>query len=745
MTENKTENKDIINFTETVDIYGCKYIASLTLNEFQTECCTGYWKEGLEHLKPEIRSYHRQVKGFCLKQIEAGGKNNTLYKYGKGRDSGRLYTVDFAIQRLSKPLRDFLVPEGFNDYDMCNCHPRLIVHECKKLSKYIECPYLEEYINNRPKILSENNLTKQQVLSYINKDKPILTTNATVWLRAFIEEIGILKLKIFQQVANKYPVTNTKNYISSTVNKHLCDVENEILQATIKKFGIKDKFLTPMFDGFMTDACLNVDELNEFTKNYGVIWTKKEWTKKLPRGDFDASKINTYENVKRQMEEHCFMVRNPVMWNVDGIFRTEADFKNLVAPYKYTSAEDGKPKSIFGRWVSDFQRRSYNELVNMPYNPLQPDPAPEGTFNTAKPFDFNYILNEEDRLNAIEDLRYIIYHLTQSEEELDYVMKYLAHIIQKPLENPQVILCIKGHLEGCGKDTIVKTLTKVIGKHYIYSTSEMDDVFGTYNTGCSNKLVVQFNEAQSSQGVKFNDKIKGLSTADEIEIKEKYIKPVLQQNNLRIIVNSNHFNPICSGRRPMICQTRTAKVIQKDWWADYYNNKLSNPVWIDSLGSQLLDLDLADFKVGCPVQSEVNETKKNDLIMPIHDLLRDIAEGFILKQIKKANKKIVGEKIDGLFEIKNSKEIGIKKKWLFDEWKNYYIDEFNPFNIDTKKGKAEIQNWISEYTEAIKDCKNGKYNKETDKQVKNIYVMNPEIMLTSLKNGGRYRERSEED
>jgi len=743
-----TENKDILNFTETLDQNACSYLATLTLNEFKAKFYTDDWNTefGIKKKKMDVKCYFNQVKGFCLKHID-NGINKAHYKYAKGRDNGRIYTVDFGIQRLYKNLRNLLTPEGYNDYDIVNCHPVLLLNECKKLD--IECPFLQEYVSNRDTVLSENNLNKLQVLMYINTDRnKVSKKDFTPWIGSFIKELEEIKIKLFQLVGNLYQVTNYDNPISSAVNKHLCDLENSILQRTIKRFGLKDRYLTPMFDGFLTDAHLNIEELNKFTEDDGVKWVKKDWVKIQPPGDFDPTKLHTYDNAKRQMEEHCFMVRNPIMFWGEGIFRTEADFKILTATYKYIDP-DGHEKAIYGRWVGDPSKRCYNEIVNMPYNPLQEDPAPEGTYNTAKPFAFSY-LPESERLDAIKDYRHIIYHLTQSEEELDYVVKYTAHILQKPLENPQIILVIKGHMEGAGKDTIVKTLTKVLGKTYTYSTSEMNDVFGTYNSGMSNKLIVQFNEAQSSQGVKFNDKIKDFVTADTIEIKEKYMKNVIQQNNVRAIVNSNNPNPIVAGRRPMICQTRTAEIITKEWWSDYYNNKMTNKDWVNSLGSQLLDIDLADFKVGKIPITEVSQNKLNDKIMPIHDLLGDIANGYLLNKIKKINDKTKYEpdKIDGLFEIKNSNELGIKTKWLLAEWKKYYEDEYHTPFIDIKKAKQGIKNWINEYSEAIKYCENGKYKKEEiggkKKQVKKIYVMNPETMLTCLKNGGRYRERDDD-
>ena len=147
MSSNYTET-DRMRYTEHVDVSACKYLASLTFEQFKSGFCTGDWKDNDgDKIANDVRVYHRQVKTFCGQMAKSSGANPLVYKYGKNRSSGRIYTEQFGIQRLSKPLRDMLVPKTMVDYDIQNCHPTILLH----LAKCYELPahYLEEYVTDR--------------------------------------------------------------------------------------------------------------------------------------------------------------------------------------------------------------------------------------------------------------------------------------------------------------------------------------------------------------------------------------------------------------------------------------------------------------------------------------------------------------------------------------------------------------------------------------------------------------------
>jgi hypothetical protein len=246
------------------------------------------------------------------------------------------------------------------------------------------------------------------------------------------------------------------------------------------------------------------------------------------------------------------MVREPTLYIYKGKFKTKTEFEDLSMEYSYTVGD--KQFDIFPKWRRDPEKRAYDELVCIPYNPRESDPTPPNVLNEAAPFKFEYIPMEE-RSDAIADFKHILKHTCSSEETQTYMLQYFAHILQFPNVNPQVAPVMKGHLGGTGKDSVIKTATALVGDFYVTSTDDMERVFGHFNSLLDKKLIVQLNEAEGSQGSRFISKIKGHVTQDVNHIKEEHIKPRAQKNNVRFIVNSNNLNPIPEDRCTPIIQT----------------------------------------------------------------------------------------------------------------------------------------------------------------------------------------------
>ena len=56
-----------------------------------------------------------------------------------------------------------------------------------------------------------------------------------------------------------------------------------------------------MFDGFNTNKQLDLHEINEITKNYGIEWINKPIETK-----FNYDKVITYDDIKNKLEKHIY-------------------------------------------------------------------------------------------------------------------------------------------------------------------------------------------------------------------------------------------------------------------------------------------------------------------------------------------------------------------------------------------------------------------------------------------------------
>lgn len=111
-----------------------------------------------------------------IKKIMARVKNNTIsvkYNYklkGKnGAKYGRVYADGLCYQTMKSELRGHMCNKTYNGFDLHNAHPQLL----NDLFKYykVECNEMDEYVNNRVKVLEENNITKSFVNTICNTEK----------------------------------------------------------------------------------------------------------------------------------------------------------------------------------------------------------------------------------------------------------------------------------------------------------------------------------------------------------------------------------------------------------------------------------------------------------------------------------------------------------------------------------------------------------------------------------------------
>ena len=83
---------------------------------------------------------------------------------------------------------------------------------------------------------------------------------------------------------------------------------------------------------------------------------------------------------------------------------------------------------------------------------------------------------------------------------VDYINKYIAHIIQYAHINPESCLLFKSN-QGFGKDLLINYIEKMIGVKYVCRTEDVDDIFGKFNSVIKDKILLQFNELEGKDGI----------------------------------------------------------------------------------------------------------------------------------------------------------------------------------------------------------------------------------------------------
>lgn len=158
------------------------------------------------------------------------------------------------------------------------------------------------------------------------------------------------------------------------------------------------------------------------------------------------------------------------------------------------------------------------------------------TFNTWQ----GYLGNIENATNC--DM--IINHIREvwcsnDEEAFQYVIKWIAHIFQKPEERCQTALVFKGE-QGSGKNIIIDDLLgKLLGCHYTI-TSKSAPVVGRFNSAIANCVLVFMNEALWSGNKEAAGVVKSQTTDGEILVEKKGIEVEAMRNYARYIYASNN-------------------------------------------------------------------------------------------------------------------------------------------------------------------------------------------------------------
>jgi len=454
-------------------------------------------------------NYYKSLISYLHKVVKNGGNMLVDYKFAKNSSDGRKYANTFSVQSLQKDVKNFIILKEYTDFDQINAHFTLLSYICKKNN--INCDTVDYYVRERTSILELNNITKQRVLVLLNQD---VTKPKNLFETKLSNELKIIKLALLK-IYSDISTTNTKNPISSKINKLICLYENEVLMLAVSK--IHGETVSLCFDGFLTiDDTINVKMLDDLTSEYNIKWTTKEKVTKIIMPDnYIPSEITTseYFEMKTIFEENNCLLLQPLAYlrNYDGNWNyySQSDFKIIHNTMKKVAdpfSQDGKSKKFLDIWMDDFKRLTYERLDFYPYNKLPCSMNNKLIKNTFQ--EFTRINNKFEKNTEtdefITNLKKLIFNLAEENTELStFLTKWIAHMFQFPQHIPESVIVLKGN-GGNGKDSLVELISKLLNNpKYICRSDKPQEIFGDFNSVLENKLLVAINEASGSDAVKY--------------------------------------------------------------------------------------------------------------------------------------------------------------------------------------------------------------------------------------------------
>jgi hypothetical protein len=230
------------------------------------------------------------------------------------------------------------------------------------------------------------------------------------------------------------------------------------------------------------------------------------------------------------------------------------------------------PNTTMYKHMEFFPMPANSETLNLWVEPnIQPC---SGSFSSIKDFLHNIICSGDD----------VTY---------DYLIKFIAHMVQKPEEKPGVMIVALGD-EGTGKGTLF-TLLRTIWTSTTALTANIDNITGRFNGLLANNYIVCLDEAVFVGNRKSQDNLKSLITEPTIMIEEKNqpCRTIKSCHRFFAASNQEHFSSIKRGdRRHFFLSVSSDQKGNQVYWDAFYKN---TPNEIGAFLNHLQTLDISKF------------------------------------------------------------------------------------------------------------------------------------------------------
>ena len=232
--------------------------------------------------------------------------------------------------------------------------------------------------------------------------------------------------------------------------------------------------------------------------------------------------------------------------------------KDLTVQYEHVTlmkpSNQGPHSVAFtDEWRKRPQIRTFENVDFLP----PPLPCLPSTFNM-------YFGMRAERLPPVESVDISLFHshlhilCGEEEKATDYVLKYLAHMVQCPGTLPRVALVFMSS-QGVGKNIFFENFAKyILGQDLYLQTDNMEKIIGKFNMNY-NKLMVIMDEVQTKDSFTNSEAIKNMITAETLLWERKGCDPITITNVARDIMFSNGLLPVkieCTDRRFMLMECK---------------------------------------------------------------------------------------------------------------------------------------------------------------------------------------------
>ena len=445
-----------------------------------------------------------------------------------------------------------------------------------------------------------------------------------------VDSVKSLKIKeAKEKYKKKFKIDNFKLNNSAVLSVILQEYETLIIEEAMDFMKKQKCFVTSYnYDGFQirkVDAIekivkalndhinsININHNNEikpfiFTNIQFIVKPFREGLNidkllKLESNNYDVKIMNSTKNFKLQKayferfhckieNPYCFIRddENGIMFikpqNANGLYCNITTKGLYVEPVRDQAV---KVCGFFESWNTNVNVKTY---YNFNYYPNH-DLCPANCKNLWKPFP---ILKTELDPNA-DTSKIHCFIKTLLGKCTEYVLNWLAHVVQKPERKTEVCILLYGE-QGCGKSTIGEyLLRKIIGLDKMIITSKADKMFGRF-VNSQGKLLAVLNECSGKDTFNICDILKDAITMTTTEQEKKGVDAVAVTDYTNFIFTTNNINSVKieeGDRRFMPIEINPELKNNNSYFKELYSS-LDNELIVRKFYEELMNRDLSKF------------------------------------------------------------------------------------------------------------------------------------------------------
>jgi len=241
--------------------------------------------------------------------------------------------------------------------------------------------------------------------------------------------------------------------------------------------------------------------------------------------------------------------------------------------------------------ISQFWTNPSTQVFNA--TAFSPLPQPASTINywiepTAKPRAGNCDILKAFLLNII---------CAGSQVAYSYLLRYLAHMLQRPWEKPGIMIVLLGG-QGTGKGTFFRILRAIWGRTAL-QVSDIQEVIGHFNAVLERHYVIWMDEAIFSGDKKALDRLKSLITEPTCRVEQKYqpARTIDSYHRFFAASNHDHFAHVEQDDRRFVFLRVSDDAKGNHQFFSQISKAINDPVVIDALVYELMNLDISQFNI----------------------------------------------------------------------------------------------------------------------------------------------------